>query len=34
MPLNIAEGNAKAGAADRRRYFQIARGYWFDENDF
>ena len=26
MPLNIAEGNAKAGAADRRRYFQIARG--------
>ncbi len=25
-PLNIAEGNGKATAPDRRRYFQIARG--------
>ena len=26
IPLNIAEGNGKAGQADRRRYFEIARG--------
>ena len=26
MPLNIAEGNGKAAEADRRRYFEIARG--------
>jgi four helix bundle protein len=26
MPLNIAEGNGKAADADRRRYFEIARG--------
>ena len=26
IPLNIAEGNGKATAADRRRYFEIARG--------
>ncbi len=26
IPLNIAEGNGKSGAADRRRYFEIARG--------
>ncbi len=26
IPLNIAEGNGKAAAADRRRYFEIARG--------
>ncbi|MGI8906850.1 MAG: four helix bundle protein [Candidatus Sumerlaeaceae bacterium] len=26
IPLNIAEGNGKAGDADRRRYFEIARG--------
>ncbi|MEZ4484833.1 MAG: four helix bundle protein [Syntrophotaleaceae bacterium] len=26
MPLNIAEGNGKATEADRRRYFEIARG--------
>lgn len=25
-PLNIAEGNGKAAEADRRRYFEIARG--------
>jgi four helix bundle protein len=25
-PLNIAEGNGKTAAADRRRYFEIARG--------
>lgn len=24
--LNIAEGNGKSGAADRRRFFEIARG--------
>ena len=26
IALNIAEGNAKAGQPDRRRYFEIARG--------
>lgn len=26
VPLNIAEGNGKSGAADRRHYFEIARG--------
>lgn len=26
IPLNIAEGNGKASEADRRRYFEIARG--------
>ena len=26
IPLNIAEGNGKSGARDRRRYFEIARG--------
>ena len=26
VPLNIAEGNGKTGQADRRRYFEIARG--------
>lgn len=26
IPLNIAEGNGKAIAGDRRRYFEIARG--------
>lgn len=26
IPLNLAEGNGKATAADRRRYFEIARG--------
>ena len=26
IPLNIAEGNAKAAEADCRRYFEIARG--------
>ena len=26
MPLNIAEGNGKTAQADRRRYFEIARG--------
>jgi four helix bundle protein len=26
IPLNIAEGNGKATGADRRRYFEIARG--------
>jgi len=26
IPLNIAEGNGKAMEADRRRYFEIARG--------
>jgi four helix bundle protein len=26
IPLNIAEGNGKAAGADRRRYFEIARG--------
>ncbi|MEM1222289.1 MAG: four helix bundle protein [Verrucomicrobiota bacterium] len=26
IPLNIAEGNGKSTAADRRRFFEIARG--------
>jgi len=26
MPMNIAEGNGKTAEADRRRYFEIARG--------
>ncbi len=26
IPLNIAEGNGKTASADRRRYFEIARG--------
>jgi len=26
IPLNIAEGSAKPGRADRRRYYAIARG--------
>jgi len=26
IPLNIAEGNGKTAKADRRRYFEIARG--------
>ena len=26
IPLNIAEGNGKATDADRRKYFEIARG--------
>jgi four helix bundle protein len=26
IPLNIAEGNGKSSEADRRRYFEIARG--------
>lgn len=26
VPLNIAEGSGKTGAADQRRYFAIARG--------
>jgi four helix bundle protein len=26
IPLNIAEGNGKTAASDRRRYFEIARG--------
>jgi len=26
IPLNIAEGNGKASGADRRRFFEIARG--------
>src|SRR5690554_4946582 len=26
IPLNIAEGNGKATAGDRRRFFEIARG--------
>jgi len=26
IPLNIAEGNGRRGAADRRRFFDIARG--------
>lgn len=26
IPLNIAEGNGKRSGADRRRYFEIARG--------
>jgi len=27
IPLDIAEGNGKAAEADRRRYFEIARGF-------
>ncbi len=27
IPLNIAEGNGKTSEPDRRRYFEIARGY-------
>ncbi len=30
IPLNIAEGNGKTAAADRRRYFEIARGSVFE----
>jgi four helix bundle protein len=30
IPLNIAEGNGKAAEADRRRYFEIARGSAFE----
>jgi four helix bundle protein len=30
IPLNIAEGNGKATEADRRRYFEIARGSTFE----
>ena len=30
IPLNLAEGNGKAAAADRRRYFEIARGSVFE----
>jgi len=26
IPLNTAEGNGKSGQADRRRFFEIARG--------
>lgn len=26
IPLNIAEGNGKSSPADRRRFFEIARG--------
>ena len=26
IPLNIAEGNGKTARADRRRYFEVARG--------
>ena len=26
IPLNIAEGNGKSGPADRRHFFEIARG--------
>jgi four helix bundle protein len=26
IPLNIAEGNGKTSPADRRRFFEIARG--------
>ena len=26
IPLNIAEGNGKASQADRRRFFEVARG--------
>ncbi|MEM6458076.1 MAG: four helix bundle protein [Planctomycetota bacterium] len=26
IPLNIAEGNGKRGGADRKRFFEIARG--------
>ncbi len=30
IPLNIAEGNGKTAVADRRRYFEIARGSVFE----
>lgn len=30
IPLNIAEGNGKTADADRRRYFEIARGSTFE----
>jgi len=30
IPLNIAEGNGKTADADRRRYFEIARGSAFE----
>ena len=30
IPLNIAEGNGKTTEADRRRYFEIARGSTFE----
>ena len=30
IPLNIAEGNGKTLQADRRRYFEIARGSTFE----
>ena len=30
IPLNIAEGNGKTAEADRRRYFEIARGSTFE----
>lgn len=30
IPLNIAEGNGKTTEADRRRYFEIARGSVFE----
>ena len=30
IPLNLAEGNGKAGESERRRYFEIARGSVFE----